>query len=277
MARRLLNIIQSNVGLSPNDVIFFTFKKHKFSAYVTSAGLIHNVTWEKPGEGSPMHVFPMRTFESLTDWTETCIQEKLDEYHTRYSAWRRVRHRKSNKPMEELYKEYQRLKLSSASNKKLSTSELQQLNTLSSERILYLEKCLAMRDETIDKWIKWFKTKCPNDDIPIAQNAPVEKQEIETPEVTRTTQNIQVQPIVLNSPGGAYITIQRIKETNPQGAAVLKSLGLNGFRDMTKKFAAANKTWFPPSDEAWYTKSVAEISNDQRMVASVVHKFFQKN
>tara|TARA_B100000945_G_C20383397_1_gene598417 strand:- start:705 stop:1241 length:537 start_codon:yes stop_codon:yes gene_type:complete len=178
--------------------------------------------------------------------------------------------------MEELYKEYQRLKLNSASSKKLSTSELQQLNTLSSERILYLEKCLAQRDETIQKWIKWFKAKQPNDDIPVAQNAPIEKQDIEAPEVTRPTQNIQVQPIVLNSPGGAYITIQRIKETNPQGAAVLKTLGLNGFRDMTKKFAAANKTWFPPSDEEWYTKSVAEISNDQRMVASVVHQFFKK-
>ena len=139
MARRLLNIIQSGVGLAQNDVIFFTFKKHKFSAYVTSAGLIHNVTWEKPNDHHVVSVFPMRTFESLTDWTETCIQEKLDEYHTRYSAWRRVRHFKTSKPMEELYKEYQRLKLSNPNNKKLNASELQQLNTLSAERILYLE------------------------------------------------------------------------------------------------------------------------------------------
>ena len=146
MARRLLNIIQSSVGLAPNDVIYFTFKKHKFSAYVTGAGLIHNVTWEKPNENISVCVFPMRTFESLTDWTETCIQEKLDEYHTRYSAWRRVRHFKTNKPMEELYKDYQRLKLSNANSKKLNASELQQLNTLSAERILYLEKCLEKRD-----------------------------------------------------------------------------------------------------------------------------------
>ena len=276
MARRLLNIIQSNVGLTPNDIIYFTFKKHKFSASVTSAGLIHNVSWEKPDGGGPSEVFPMRTFESLTDWTETCIQEKLDEYHTRYSAWRRVRHLKSSKPMEELYKEYQRLKLNSTNSKKLSVSELQQLNTLSAERILYVEKCLKIRDKSIEQWNIWFKTNHPNKTVPIAQNAPVEK-EVEALEVpTKRGPEIQVQPIVLNSPGGAYITIQRIKETNPVAAAALKSLGLNGFKDMTRKFAAANKTWFPPSEEQWYKKSVGEISNDQRMVASVVHQFFKK-
>ena len=276
MARRLLNIIQSSVGLAPNDVIYFTFKKHKFSAYVTGAGLIHNVTWEKPNENISVCVFPMRTFESLTDWTETCIQEKLDEYHTRYSAWRRVRHFKTNKPMEELYKDYQRLKLSNANSKKLNASELQQLNTLSAERILYLEKCLEKRDETIEQWNVWCKTNHTGEEIPIAQNAPVKKQEPTIMETPQPRPQMQVQPIVLNSPGGAYITIQRIKETNPQAAQIVKQLGLNGFRDMTKKFAASNKVWFPPSNEDWYNKSVSEISNNQRMVASVVHEFFKK-
>ena len=54
---------------------------------------------------------------------------------------------------------------------------------------------------------------------------------------------IQVQPIVLNSPGGAYITIQRIKETNTQSHHVMKQLGLNGFRDMTKQFKSDNTSY----------------------------------
>ena len=95
-------------------------------------------------------------------------------------------------------------------------------------------------------------------------------------ETSQPRPQMQVQPIVLNSPGGAYITIQRIKETNPQATQIVKQLGLNGFRDMTKKFAASNKVWFPPSNEDWYNKSVSEISNNQRMVASVVHQFFKK-
>ena len=178
--------------------------------------------------------------------------------------------------MEELYKDYQRLKLSNANSKKLNASELQQLNTLSAERILYLEKCLEKRDETIEQWNEWFKTNHTGEEIPIAQNAPVKKQEPTIMETPQPRPQMQVQPIVLNSPGGAYITIQRIKETNPQAAQIVKQLGLNGFRDMTKKFAASNKVWFPPSNEDWYNKSVSEISNNQRMVASVVHEFFKK-
>ena len=78
MARRLMHILQSSVDFNPNDKIFFNFKKHRFTGTVTAAGLIHNIHWLSPNSTTPISIFHVRTFESLTDWTETCIQEKLD-------------------------------------------------------------------------------------------------------------------------------------------------------------------------------------------------------
>lgn len=274
MARRLACILQSQVELNANDKIYFTFKKNKFTATVTTAGLIHNVVWEPP-TGPPVEVFKLRTFESLTDWTETCIQEKLQEYHTRYSAWRRVRHMPTNKPMEALHKEYQRIKL--MNTKKMSSQEMQQLITLSQERILYLQKCLEARDEALASWNTWWKDNNPEADAPVLPQAPIEQEaapvtQQPAPEQVQTA----VQPIVLNSPSGAYITIQRVKAVNPEAAAHLKSIGMNGFRDMARKFQSSNKTWFPPSKEPWFQKTLGEINSDPGMIASIVHEFFTK-
>ena len=273
MARRLACILQSQVELNANDKIYFTFKKNKFTATVTTAGLIHNVVWEPP-TGIPVEVFKLRTFESLTDWTETCIQEKLQEYHTRYSAWRRVRHMPTNKPMEALHKEYQRIKL--INTKKMSSQEMQQLITLSQERILYLQKCLEARDEALASWNTWWKENNPDTDAPVLPQAPIEQEVQQAPQPAPAQAQTAVQPIVLNSPSGAYITIQRVKAVNPEAAAQLKSIGMNGFRDMARKFQSSNKTWFPPSQEPWFQKTLGEINSDPGMIASVVHEFFTK-
>lgn len=272
MARRLACILQSQVELNANDKIYFTFKKNKFTATVTTAGLIHNVVWEPP-VGQAVSVFKLRTFESLTDWTETCIQEKLQEYHTRYSAWRRVRHMPTNKPMEALHKEYQRIKLTNT--KKMSSQEMQQLITLSQERILYLQKCLEVRDEALAKWDGWWKENKGDVESPVLPQAPIEQEVQQAPQQSPPSQTA-VQPIVLNSPSGAYITIQRVKAINPEAAAQLKSIGMNGFRDMARKFQSTNKVWHPPSQEPWFQKTLGEINSDPGMIASVVHAFFTK-
>ena len=274
MARRLMHILQSPVDFNANDKIFFNFKKHRFTGTVTAAGLIHNIQWLSPNSTSPIPIFNLRTFESLTDWTETCIQEKLDEYHTRYSAWRRVRHMRTNQPMETIYKEYQRLKLDEKSNKKLSSQEQQQLLTLRAERILYLEKCLEQRDKGLKDWEEWYVKLHPNKQMPI-QSQP----KIETPEQIQPVQNTeQIQPFVLNSPGGAYIAIKRIKKRYPQAGKQLQEIGLNGYKDMAKKFQEQNKTWYPPTSSDWFRQSVDDINKDSNAIATFVHAFFnQKN
>lgn len=276
MARRLMSIVQSSVGLEPKDVIFFNFKKHRFYGVVTAAGLIHNITWYNPDTKETKKVFEKRTFESLTDWTESCIQEKLDEYHTRYSAWRRVRHEKSNRPMESLYKEYQRLKLEGTPDKKLSQAEQQTMLSLRAERIIYLEKTVAERDETIAKWQAWFENTHPGEQVPIAKPQAMEHNEPE-PEPKAPPVDVTIQPIVLNSPSGAYVTIQRVKQKYPQHAAQIQQLGLGGFRNMVQKFESTNKTWYPPGVKTdWFDKSASEIKQDPRSVASLVHDFFKR-
>lgn len=270
MARRLANLVDSQGILKQNDEIYFTFKQNKFSATITSTGLISDTTWTKPNSLQEK-IFRTRSFESLTDWTETCIQEKLDEYHTRYSAWRRVRHLNTGRPMEQIYKEYMRLKLLK-SVKKLSVAEHQQLLTLNQERMLYLEKVIEKHVETQEKWKTWFLKKHPN------ENAPVEEvEEIKKKKQDKTYEET-VQPIVLDSPSGTYLVIQRMKETAPNAISSIQTLGLNGFRKMTEKFIKENQTWNPPSTtETWFDNKIDDINKDPRLIARVVHEFFKKN
>ena len=272
MARRLMHILQSSVDFNPNDKIFFNFKKHRFTGTVTAAGLIHDINWLPQNSTTPITIFNLRTFESLTDWTETCIQEKLDEYHTRYSAWRRVRHMRTNQPMETIYKEYQRIKLDEKSNKKLSGLEQQQLLTLRAERILYLEKCVEQRDKSLKDWEEWHNKMHPTEPIPIRPQP-----KIETPEPVHQVPNTeQIQPFVLNSPGGAYIAIQRIKKRYPGSGKQIQELGLNGYKEMAKKFQELNKTYYPPTSTDWFKQSVNDINRDANAIASVVHAFFSR-
>ena len=269
MARRLMHILQSSVDFNANDLIFFNFKKHKFTGIVTSAGLIHNIKWIHADTGDVKLIFETRTFESLTDWTETCIQEQLDEYHTRYSAWRRVRHEKTNFPMETIYKEYQRIKLEEKTDNKLSNHEKDQLLTLRAERILYLEKCLEKRDEALKKWNTWFNESHPNENMPIKPQPKIEKMEQKEKKIVE-----KIQPIILNSPGGAYITLQRVQETNPEAQKYLQQIGLSGFKKMAKKFEETNKKWYPPSKTQWFDKTIQDINQNPRLIGKFVHDFF---
>ena len=273
MARRLSYLVDYQGTLKKNDEIYFTFKQNKFSAIIKSSGLISDTTWKQPNS-IEKKIFITRSFESLTDWTETCIQEKLDEYHTRYSAWRRVRHARSGRPMEQIYKEYNRNKLLK-SVKKLSVNEYQQLVSLNQEKILYLEKIVEQLNETQDKWSQWFKENHPNEQPPV-QTIKEEKKYEEEQQEKKYEETVQ--PIVLDSPSGTYLVIQRMKETAPNTMTSIQTLGLNGFRKMTEKFIKENQTWNPPSTtEKWFDNKIDDINKDPRLIARVVHEFFKKN
>ena len=262
MARRLSNLVDSQGQFRPNDQIHFTFKGHKFTAVVTASGLIHNVKWTTPvGKITP--VFTERSFESLTDFTETCIQEKLDEYHTRYSAWRRVRHTRTGKPMEQIYKAYSENKLTKNINK-LTASEYQQLLNLKEEKILALENKIARMKKDQETWSKWFKKNHPQEKEPVSVQPEKEKKE-------------SVQPILLDSPSGTYLVIQRMKEKAPSAVSNLKNMGMTNFRKMTEKFIKENQTWNPPSSStSWWENSVKDVNNDPMLVAKFVHEFFKR-
>jgi hypothetical protein len=76
------------------DEVYFEFKGSTFSATLSLGGILHNCRYngcvvfsDRPG------------FVSLTDWTDSCIQELAQEFVTRFSSWRRVKHRKTGNPL----------------------------------------------------------------------------------------------------------------------------------------------------------------------------------
>jgi len=76
------------------DALVFSFKTAEFASVLSRGGIIHLCTWN----GRP--VFLDRPgFTSLTDWTDSCIQECANEFVTRFSSWRRVRHKATGNPL----------------------------------------------------------------------------------------------------------------------------------------------------------------------------------
>lgn len=80
--------------MKSGDTLEFTFKSNVFKAQLFTGGILGYCTWN----GTP--VFNDRSgFQSLTDWSDTCIQECLSEFVTRFSSWKRIRHEKTGLPM----------------------------------------------------------------------------------------------------------------------------------------------------------------------------------
>ena len=76
------------------DILGFTFKRHTFKAKLLDGGILGFCTFDD------QTVFTNRPgFTSLTDWSDTCIQECLHEFVTRFSSWKRIRHEATGTPM----------------------------------------------------------------------------------------------------------------------------------------------------------------------------------
>lgn len=89
----LRDLVQHGLVKS-GDSLGFTFKRHDFEAKLLDGGIIGFCTFD----GDP--VFRDRSgFLSLTDWSDTCIQECLQEFVTRFSSWKRIRHLPTGTPM----------------------------------------------------------------------------------------------------------------------------------------------------------------------------------
>lgn len=89
--QRLIDASLLRVG----DTIEFKFKRHQFTAVVSEGALLSHCTWN----GNPIE---QTGFQTLTDWCDTCIQEILQEYVTRFSSWKRVRHVRTQRSFTQL-------------------------------------------------------------------------------------------------------------------------------------------------------------------------------
>ena len=94
MTSSILNRLIGSGLISAGDPIHFTFKKDTFEATVVHGGLISECT---------MNGVPVRgVFKTLTDWCDTCIQEMVHEYVTRFSSWKRVKHKPTGRTFTQL-------------------------------------------------------------------------------------------------------------------------------------------------------------------------------
>jgi hypothetical protein len=229
--RRLQQLLQARI-IFAGDVLYFTFKKHIFTGQIAQGGLIWHCTWQKPGENAEnifrgdtvLHQQPyVRTFESLTDWTETCIQECLDEYHTRYSSWKRVRHQRSDQPMEVLFKHLQRREMS-------PTGPDSGRNVLLFEQIAAQQHHIEKLVEISEKWKVWFEHNFPEQALPI-DITPQSVAEVVMPEAQ--SGELTAQPFVLTSESGQYMVLHRLNEVAPQECVSwLKQNGTESFAKM---------------------------------------------
>ena len=90
MASSLFDLVRSDL-IRENDEIEFTFKNYTFRAQIVRGGLITNCTLRRPTSNKFEPVLEhVTSFSSLTSWTESCLQDELQEYFTRYSSWKRV-------------------------------------------------------------------------------------------------------------------------------------------------------------------------------------------
>ena len=126
-----------------NDKLVFLFKGHEFSCILRDGGILCNCTWKQ--NNSITDCFMDRPgFTSLTDWCDSCIQELLSEYVTRFSSWKRVKHQKTGAPMAMLRARIQELKPAVGRVETIATLEQDLLrerrrNTYLMERIRLLE------------------------------------------------------------------------------------------------------------------------------------------
>ena len=84
------------------DTIEFTFKGNTFTAKILRGGLIGKCQQQTLHEDAKNVLTNTVGFSSLTAWTESCLQDLLEEYYTRYSSWKRVYHRESKRSMSDL-------------------------------------------------------------------------------------------------------------------------------------------------------------------------------
>ena len=263
---RLQQLLRSE-KIKRDDVLYFTFKKHIFTGKITTGGLICDCTWQKPGEEAvPIFRGPtmignrpyVRTFESLTDWTETCIQECLDEYHTRYSSWKRVRHQEIGVTMEALFKDLQSTTL--ADHKKDSNSSH---DTLLYEQMVALEHHNESLKSALQKWTEWYKEHHPHTNVPIK---PVDEP---TP-IVREPEGPQAQPFVLTSDKGQYMMLHRMNEiAPPEVGSWLKRNGAESFRQFCSSIK--EPVYFSPAKPG-----MIDFHNiNAEMARRFVHNFFE--
>lgn len=163
MPKHLIDLLNANL-VRVGEPIHFTFKKHTFSGLITEHGFIHRTRYQS----GPL-IFGPTCFDSPTKWTNTCLQEHLQEYNTRYSAWRRVRVTNVDKTLEQLYNQLQKKDL--LEQRHLRGARLQQLVRLQQIESCELKTRLEDAHQALDQWHDWWRNHSGNTPPPVPEVA----------------------------------------------------------------------------------------------------------
>ena len=95
MTSTVLQKLLTSGVIHRGDAIQFKFKQDSFEAVIADGGFIGHCTMN----GNPVD---FSGFKTLTDWCDSCIQELVHEYVTRFSSWKRVKHVPTGKSFTQL-------------------------------------------------------------------------------------------------------------------------------------------------------------------------------
>lgn len=248
---RLCNLLLDK-SISPGDVVAFDYKDNSFFASIDSTGCITSCTARRDGVDNT--ILRDRHFKTLSAWADACIQEHLHEYGTRYSAWKRVKHMTSGKTMDDIY---------AASAFKTNACTKDSIIETLQQKLKDAEKQIAS--------IKDTKQKHASTDIKATR--PVLKPTLKPD----TAPKVSVKPILMDSPYGAYLVLQRLSAVAPESVTELKRHGLLEFRKMIHQFSVRDTGVIAAPDfknkEDWFKK---QKKPSDRQIANYVYDFFQK-
>ena len=220
------------------DELYFKFKGHHFTGKVLSGGLIGSCTWTPPG-GTTVLIFQeptvvreqliIKTFESLTDFTESCIQEKLDEYHTRYSSWKRVRHSRTNTSMETLWKRC-------ASEKAVANNERPEIDLVLHEKLVSQGAHIKLLEKKIDEWKSWYTAAHPNEKLPITEIVERPPTPDDVPLPSSVPSQPTAQPLMLLDETGQYMVLQKMVKEDSEVSKYVQEQGLEWFAKEYRTF-----------------------------------------
>lgn len=97
----LYNLIQNGL-IEDGHTIYFHYKGNLFEGKINALGVIYQ-SCVSQSDGHKVKIFRNRLpFESLSNWADSCIQDICKEYVTRFSAWKRLKHKESGLSMQSL-------------------------------------------------------------------------------------------------------------------------------------------------------------------------------
>ena len=153
--KTLENLVRCKL-LQEDEAIYFCFKLHTFIAKISDKGMLYQCVWKKPNGEENYVFFDRAGFSSLTSWTDSCIQELLHEYVTRFSSWKRVKCMRTNTPLGALRETG---KLISNDQKTKKPSDLEKELYKERKKNIYLTQQLQLKEMKLES-LKNILSEC---------------------------------------------------------------------------------------------------------------------